>query len=114
MRRLRARDLPHRINITRLTGGGAEGQSWADPVLDRPAYVEQKTRLVVDRRSTSSTAGQEVTASTFVILLADDDVQPGSLVTVWKGSSRERQAEVIDSAFYAHPKAPGHVEVWAT
>lgn len=110
-RRLRERDLPHRVDLTRLTGEGAEGETWAT-TLDRPAYVEQKSKLVVDRRTTSTTAGQEITASTFIVLLSRDDVLPRSTITVFKGTPRERTAEVIDSAWFDHPKAGGQVELW--
>jgi hypothetical protein len=110
--RLRAKHLPHRIDITRLTGEGAEGETWATPDVDRPAYVEQKARLVVDRRSTSATAGQEVTASTLVVLLLDDDTLPRSTVTVWKGTPRERTSEVIDSAYFEYKGTPSHVELF--
>lgn len=112
MARLREKHLPHRIDITRLTGEGAEGETWAAPVLARPAYVEQKSRLVVDRRSTSPTAGQEVTSTAFVVLLLVDDVLPRSRVTVWKGTPRERQAEVIDSAYFDYRGTPSHVELY--
>lgn len=112
MSRLHKRHLPHRVIVTRLEGEGAEGVTYAAPVTDVPAYVEQKSKLVVDRRSTSATAGTEITASTFVVLLTADDVLPASKVTVWAGTSREREAEVIDSAFFDYPKTPSHVELW--
>ncbi|MDJ0323172.1 hypothetical protein QMG61_05265 [Cryobacterium sp. PH31-AA6] len=112
MARLRAKHLPHRIDITRLTGQGAEGQTWAAPDLARPAYVEAKSRLVVDRRSSSPTVGQEVTSTAFVVLLLTDDVLPASLVTVWKGTPREHQAEVIDSAYFEYAGTPSHVELY--
>lgn len=111
MARLRAKHLPHTVDVARLTGEGAEGETWASET-DLPAYVEQKSKLVVDRRSTSETFGQEITATTFVVLLATDDVVPRSTVTVWRGTSRERTAEVITSAFFDYPRAPGHVELW--
>lgn len=112
MARLRAKHLPHRVDITRLTGEGAEGEIWAAADMDRPAYVEQKSRLVVDRRSTSATAGQEVTSTTFVVLLLTDDVLPRSRVRVWKGSPRERESEVIDSAYFEYRGTPSHVELY--
>lgn len=110
-RRLRERDLPHRADLTRLVSEGAEGEVW-ETTSDRPAYVEQKTKLVIDRRSTSPTVNTEVTASTFIVLLSVDDVLPRSTVTVWKGTPRERTAEVINSAYFDHPRGPGHVELW--
>ncbi|MDY7542603.1 MULTISPECIES: hypothetical protein [unclassified Cryobacterium] len=112
MARLRKKHLPHRIDITRLTGEGAEGDTWAAPVADRPAYVEGKAARVIDRRSTSPTAGQEIVTSAFIVLLLDDDVLPRSTVTVFKGTPRERTAEVISSAFFDYPRTPSHVELY--
>lgn len=112
MARLRERHLPHKVNITRLTGEGAEGETWSDPDLARPAYVEQKSKLVVDRRSSSPTAGQEVTSTAFVVLLIQDDVLPRSTVTVWPGTPRERTAEVIDSALFDYRGTPSHIELF--
>ena len=114
MTRLSKRHLPHRIIVTRLAGEGAEGVEYATPVPDVPAYVEQKSKLVVDRRSSSPTVGQEITAATFVVLLTANDVLPASKVTVWAGTTREREAEVIDSSFFDYPRTPSHVEIWTT
>lgn len=112
MPRLRKKHLPHTVDIERMTGAGPEGETW-ETVTGRPAYVEQKSRLVVDRRSTSPTAGQEITSTTFVVLLPEDDAAPGSLVTVWKGTPRERTSAVIDSAYFDYkPKTPNHVELY--
>ncbi|WP_440708821.1 hypothetical protein [Herbiconiux sp. YIM B11900] len=65
----------------------------------------------MDRRATSGTSGQEVTSSTFVVLLPGDDTAPGSLVTVWPGTPRERTSEVIASDFYDYRRTPSHVEL---
>jgi hypothetical protein len=112
MARLRQRHLPHRVTITDLEGEGAEGTIWGDPRKSRPAYVEQKSRLVVDRRSTSPTRGQEIISTTFVVLLTEDDTRPGAQVTVWKGTPRERTSTVIDSAYFDYKGAPSHVELY--
>lgn len=112
MARLRAKHLPHRVTLQALAGEGAEGDVWADPRPDRPAYVEQKTRLVVDRRATSPTFGQEVTSTTFVVLLLDDDCQPRTKVTVWPGTPRERTSEVITSEYFEYRGTPSHVELF--
>lgn len=114
MPRLRKKHLPHRVTITRLTGEGAEGQSWATPEPAVPAYVEQKSKLVVDRRSTSETANKEIIADTFVVLLTSDDTLPGSKITVWEGTPREREAEVVTSALLDYKGTPSHVEAWLT
>ena len=112
MARLRAKHLPHKVTIRPHEGDGAEGDVWGDPRADRPAYVEQRTRLVVDRRSTSPTSGQEVTSTTFVVLLVEDDTLPRSQVTVWPGTPRERTSEVIDSAYFDYAGTPSHVELY--
>ncbi|QPZ39702.1 hypothetical protein [Paramicrobacterium chengjingii] len=109
--RLRKRHLPHRVDIAVLVGVGEAGEVW-DTMTDVPAYVEQKSHLRVDRRSTSSTAGQEITSSTFVALLPDNDVGPKAKVTVWKGTPRERTSEVIDSSFYDYRSTPNHTELF--
>ncbi|MEW2459819.1 hypothetical protein [Microbacterium sp. K41] len=112
MVRLRAKHLPHRVDITPHEGDGAEGDIWGTPRAERPAYVEQKTRLVVDRRATSPTIGQEITSTAFVVLLLDDDTLPRSLVTAWKGTPRERTSAVIDSAYFEYRGTPSHVELY--
>ncbi len=114
MARLRAKHLPHHVTVTRLTGEGSEGITYAAPVTNVPAYVEQKARLVVDRRSSSPTANTEITASTFIVLLTEDDVLPASKVTVWPGTDREREAEVIDSSMFSYPRTPSHIELFLT
>ncbi|RFA12163.1 hypothetical protein B7R22_17190 [Subtercola boreus] len=98
--------------IEHLEGEGNAGTKYSDPVPDVPAYVEQKSKLVIDRRSTSPTAGQEVTADTFVVLLMANDVLPGSYVTVWAGTSRERRAQVITSSLFEYRRTPSHVEAY--
>lgn len=112
MPRLRAKHLPHRVTIQPLEGEGAEGDIWGAARTDRPAYVEQKSRLVVDRRSSSPTAGQEITSTTFVVLLLEDDTLPRSRVTVWAGTSRARTSEVIDAAYFEYRGAPSHIELY--
>ncbi|MDZ4046182.1 MAG: hypothetical protein U1E32_10450 [Rhodoglobus sp.] len=112
MVRLRPKHLPHRVTITRFLGDGPEGDLWAVPVADVPAYVEQKAKLRVDRRATSPSAGQEITTTTFIVLLTADDVAPRSKITVWAGTPRERTSEVVDSEFYDYPRTPSHVEAF--
>ncbi len=112
MARLRRKHLPHLVDIVRLSGETSTGEAWAEVDLDRPAYVEQKSRLVVDRRSTSETVGQQVIATTLVVLLTEDDTMPRSRVTVHKGTPRERTSEVIDSAYFEYRGTPNHVELY--
>ncbi|MCK2024060.1 hypothetical protein KZC52_14065 [Microbacterium sp. kSW2-24] len=112
MVRLRAKHLPHRVDVVPHEGDGAEGDIWGDLREDRPAYVEQKTRLVVDRRATSPTRGQEIESTAFVVLLLEDDTPPTSRVTVWKGTPRERTSAVIDSQRFEYPGTPSHIEIY--
>ena len=112
MPRLRSRNLPHMVDVKVLLGESAEGEQWSGWVEDVPAYVEQKAKLVIDRRSTSPTAGQEITSSTFVVVLHENDLLPRSLVKVWKGTARERTSEVVASDFYSYPKAPNHSQAF--
>lgn len=114
MVRLRARHLPHRVDITPLDGEGAEGDVWGTTRTGRPAYVEMKTRLVVDQRRGSETFGQEVEASAFIVLLLDDDTLPRSKVRVGAGTPRERESEVIRSDRHEYPGTPSHVELFTT
>jgi hypothetical protein len=111
MPRLRARDLPHSI-VFRTVTETAEGKTpsaWSEPL---PAYVEQKTRLIVDRRATSATSGQEITSTTRVILLPENDIPPTSQVKVWAGTPRERTSEVIASAKFDYDRrTPNHVQL---
>lgn len=112
MARLRKKHLPHRITLQPLAAETAEGVTHATPVPDVPAYVEQKSQLRVDRRSTSPTFGQEITSRTFVVVLTENGAEPRTQVTVWAGTSRERTSEVIDSAFFDYRGTPNHVELY--
>ena len=112
MPRLREKHLPHRVTIKPHEGDGAEGDIWGDLRANRPAYVEQKTRLVVDRRGNPPTNGQEITSSTFVVLLLADDTLPRSEVTVWAGTPRQRTSAVIDAAYFEYRGTPSHVELY--
>jgi hypothetical protein len=111
--RLREKHLPHRISLQTLAEETAEGGGgYGTPVPDVPAYVEQKTRLRVDRRSMSETAGQEITSTTMVIVLPQHDVPPRTRVTVWEATGRERTSEVIDSACFDYRGTPNHIELY--
>lgn len=113
MPRLRAKHLPHRVTATRLLGEGSEGDTWAAPDTDLPAYVEQKQRMVIDRRPTSETFGEQILADTFVVILTQNDVLPRSLVKVHEGTPRERESEVITSQLFDYnARTPNHVELW--
>lgn len=108
MARLRAKHLPHTARVRSVTET-AEGDQWGDWTT-HPAYVEQKTRLVVDRRSASPTAGQEITSTTFVIFLPGVNVTPRMQVEVWGGTAHARISEVVGASVYDYPGTPSHVQ----
>lgn len=113
MPRLRVKHLPQTVSVQPFLGDTAEGEAWGDVVTGVPAYVEQKTRLRVDRRNTSGTSGQEIVSTTTVVLLPKHDLLPRSRVTVFPGESRQRTSEVIDSALGMYSaRTPNHVELF--
>lgn len=115
MPRLRAKHLPHRIDYRTPPAAAAVGTIPGDLAVDRPAYVEDKQRLVTDQRPNSETFGQEITATTFVVVLPEDDMLPGAEVTVHKGSIRKRTSQVVASAKFDYNKrTPNHIELWLT
>lgn len=112
MVRLKPKHLPHRVLVENITGEGADGPLYG-PAREVRAYTEQRTKVVVDRRAMSPTAGQEVVSSTYLILLPSEQVDPGAIVTVWRGTVRERRSAVLDTAFYDYPGTPSHLELRA-
>ncbi len=112
MARLRKKHLPHRIDLEPLTGEGARGPVYGTKQEAVPAYVEQKSRTVVDRRTGSATFGQEIQSTTMVVLLVENDALPRTRVTVWRGLPRQRTSEVVDSALFDYRGTPSHVELY--
>lgn len=113
MARLRPRHLPHRVDFTPLARDSAEGDVRGSAVTDRPAYVEQKSRIVVDRREGSATLGQQIMATTLVVTLLADDHPPRTQITVWKGTPRQRTSEVVSSERFEYSdRTPNHIEYW--
>lgn len=107
-----AADLVHEVDLFPIaTGGGSDGTRQAEPLLARPAIVDEKQRLVRDQR-TGDGHGAEVSSSGIVFLFLEDYVKPGSDVLIRKGTPAERRANVIAVAYYDHPEAPEHVELF--
>lgn len=100
--RLPAMLLPHTITVRILEGSGPYGDVYADPVTWDRANVEDKRKLVRDK------TGAETVSETTVLLDPERIVPAGSLVTVWAGTPREREAKVITSGLIEHPAAPSH------
>jgi hypothetical protein len=111
MPRLRASRLPHTVQYRTRTET-AEGETWSDWSQPLPAYVEQKMRLVVDRRSQSPTSGKEITSTTRVILLIENDVPADAEVKVWPGTPRERASSVVASERFEYDRrTPNHIQL---
>lgn len=79
---------PHSVSIRNVqpAGGMGTGYGTARTVT---AEVKDEQRLV------RNSAGAEVVSSSSVTVPISEHVPVGSLVTVWPGTSREREAEVL-------------------
>lgn len=104
------RMMPHGglVTFEAKTGHSGNGTTFADPVTPERACIQEKRRLV------KGSASEEVsTASVWL----DPEYQPpvGSKVTIWKGTPRERTAELLASTYWEHgPGLPEHVELFLT
>lgn len=99
--------MSHRITVRPYLGTGPYGDQHGDPVTVR-AHVEDSRRLV------RSSTGEELSSATTVRTRPDVRAPPGSLVTVWPGTSQERTARVITAHRFDHPAAPSHLEITLT
>ena len=97
--------LPHKVTFRPYEGEGPRGPMYGSPVEIGHAYVEDKHKLV---RAGSDT---EVLSSTLVVVDPHWHVPDESLVTVWAGTPREREAKVILTSLYDHPRAPSNLEI---
>jgi hypothetical protein len=79
---------PHTVSIrsARPAGGMGTGYGAARPVKSE---VKDEQRLV------RTADGREVVSSSSVTVPIAEHVPVGSIVTVWPGTSREREAEVL-------------------
>lgn len=88
---------PHRVVVRDLVGGGGMGEKHGPP---RRLCAEVKDIQTLVR----GIDGREVVSTTQVSIPLPAHVPLGSLVTVWPGSSREREARVLAAA--ANPNDP--------
>lgn len=93
--------LPHTVTVKPLTASGGMGRTWGDPVTVS-AMVQDGARMV------RNSAAAEVVSSTQVHCEFSVNAPVGSLVTVWAGTARERESEVIAVGGSDHPVIPGY------
>lgn len=102
--------MPHKVRVRSFDGHGSDGPVLSPqvgkPAPEHRAYVEDKTRLVVDG------SGQQVTSTCAVWL--DPEVRAAELsqVTVRPGNPRERTSRVVAVTTLDHPRTPSHQIVY--
>jgi len=91
---------PHTVIVAPLTGSGGMGPVYGSAVPDVPAMVEEGATLVRDA------SAAEVVSSARVHCSWDVVAPPGSKVTLWSGTGKERTAVVITADGAPHPTLP--------
>ena len=91
---------PHTVTIRPLAGSGGLGPTWGATVTDVPALVVEGAELV------RGADAQEVVSSARVTVHFDVVAPPGSEVTVWAGTGKERTSVVIATDGAPHPTLP--------
>jgi hypothetical protein len=104
--------LEHRIDVQPLLEIPQPDSRHGALIPDVHALVVMKESLVVDQRVYSETRGAEVTSAAQLLVQPEDYIPPGSLVTIYKGTPRERTSEVIATAFLEHSIAPSQAQAW--
>lgn len=104
--------LEHRCIVQeRLDVPSSTGNRFADAV-ERECITVDRAKLVTDGRAESETRGQQILANTQVLLQPEHYAGPGSLITVWPGTPRERTLEVAATAYARHSVAPESAQAW--
>lgn len=99
---------PHTVIVRPLTGSGGMGPVYGSPVADIPALVVEGAQLVRDA------GGSEVVSQASVSVHFDVVAPPGSEVTVWAGTPKERTAVVITASGGPHPTLPSFLTLALT
>jgi len=79
---------PHTVSIRNARPAGGMGTGYAAP---RPVNAEVKD----EQRLVRGADGREIVSSSSVTVPISEHVPVGSLVTVWPGTAREREASVL-------------------
>lgn len=103
--RVPKRLMPHKrlVSYKPKLGSGGLGPVYGDEVICERAAISDTRKLV------RNSDGQEVVSSTQVVLDPEHQLPAGSLVTVWRGRAREREALLISESFGEFPKLPSLV-----
>lgn len=105
--------LEQRVDVEPLLAvPPSSGSRFGTLEADVHAIVVDRAKLVIDQRVDSETHGAEVLAETHVLVQPENYITPGSLVTVWKGTARERKLEVVATAYARHSTAPESAQAW--
>jgi hypothetical protein len=99
---------PHTVTVRPLTGSGGMGAVYGSPVADIPALVVEGAQLV------RSPSGEEVVSQAQVSVHFDVEAPPGSEVTVWAGTAKERTSTVITASGGPHPTLPSFLTLALT
>lgn len=91
---------PNKVTVAAFEGMGGDGEIYADPQPDVPAMVEEGATLV------RSATGEETVSSARVHCAFAVVAPPGSKVTVWPDTAKERTGLVISLAGGDHPTLP--------
>lgn len=114
MTRIPNRYFPHTVTLQPIDPlPASSGTRYLEPRSGVIALVVDKIAEVVDGRDGSPTRGKLISASTHIVMQPESVVDPGSLVTVWAGTDRERTMTVVATGYYRHPVAPESAQLWA-
>lgn len=94
---------PHTVTIRPLVGSGGMGPVWGATVANVPALVVEGAQLVRDP------GGAEVVSQARVTVHFDVVAPPGSEVTVWTGTAKERTSTVITTDGAPHSTLPSYL-----
>lgn len=109
MPRLPAALTPHTVDWQHVIGTNSKGKVYSPPQSLPEVQIVDKRKLL------RSTNGAEIVSdSQIYVNLGDAELEEGDLVTIWKGTYRERTAKVesINTWDARNPRIPAYLEVF--
>lgn len=106
--RIPSRLLPHTIIIKPFLGEGRNGPVYGPAQTWDRMYIEDKNEVMKSRE------GDELISQSFVVTDPERDIPLQSLVTVWVGTPREREAQVLATNFASMPAMPSNITAYLT